>query len=94
MIFSTEYSSTFFVYGGSRNSKPGHWILADRLFEVETKQVPIQNETRNNSASEVVGFKMYNLSQSKTSQFLKLVGACGVTETCGENSLVGCTVKM
>ena len=65
MNFSTDYSSTFFfVYGGSRNSKPGHWILADRLFEVETKQVPIQNETRNNSASEVVGFKMYNLSQS------------------------------
>ena len=46
MIFSTEYSSTFFVYGGSRNNKPGHWILADRLFEVETKQVTIQNKTR------------------------------------------------
>ena len=93
MIFSTEHSSTFFVYGGARNSKPGHWTMADRLFEVETKRVPIQNETRDNSASEVVGFKMYNHSQSKTSQFLKLYGACGVTETCSENSLVGFTVN-
>ena len=92
-IFSCDGSSTFFVYGGARNSKPGHWTMADRLFQVDTLPVLHQDETVTNSASEVVGFKMYNHSQSRSSQFLKLYGASGVTDACGDNFLSGFTVN-
>ena len=93
MIFSSDDSSTFFVYGGARNSKPGHWSMSDRLFQIDTKPVLPQDKTKENSASEVVGFKMYNHSQSRSSQFLKLFGASGVTDACGEDFLAGFTIN-
>ena len=88
-IFSLENSSTFYIYGGARAKKPGHWGLANHLFQITTSQVPPPD----NSAHEIVSFKMYNHSVSKTSQFTKLFAASGLTEECTENSLLGFTIN-
>ena len=87
--FSAENCSTFYIYGGARASKPGHWGLSNNLFQIKT--APIL--TPNNSAHEITSFKMYNHSVSRTSQFTKLFGASSITETCDENMMVGFTIN-
>ena len=88
-LFCLENSSTFYIYGGARAKKPGHWGLANHLFQVQTSPVL----PADNNAHEIVSFKMYNHSSSKTSQFTKLFAASGLTEACTENTLVGFTIN-
>ena len=88
-LFSLENSSTFYIYGGARAKKPGHWGLANHLFQVQTSPVL----PADNNAHEIVSFKMYNHSSSKTSQFTKLFAASGLTEACTENTLLGFTIN-
>ena len=72
--FSLENSSTFYIYGGARASKPGHWGLSNNLFQIQTSPIL----TQNNTAHEITSFKMFNQSVSKTSQFTKLFGASSI----------------
>ena len=87
--FSEENCSTFYIYGGARASKPGHWGLSNNLFQIQTAPSP----TPNNSAHEITSFKMYNQSVSKTSQFTKLFGASSITEICSEDMMLGFTIN-
>ena len=87
-VFSDPDSSTFYVYGGARASKPGHWGMADVLFQITTEKMAGQNNAR-----DIVSFKMFNQSESKTSQFLKLFGASGLSELCSEKYFKGFVVN-
>ena len=88
-VFSMENSSTFYVYGGARAAKPGHWSLSSYLFQIQTEKVGESD----NSAYQVSSFKMFNHSTSKTSQFTKLFGASGLTEVSSSESCVGFTIN-
>ena len=87
--FSLENSSTFYIYGGARASKPGHWGLSNNLFQIQTSPIL----TQNNTAHEITSFKMFNQSVSKTSQFTKLFGASSITEVCESDMILGFTIN-
>ena len=89
-VFSEKTSSTFYVYGGARANKPGHWGMSNQLFKIKTCKV---NTGSDNSANEIVSFEMINQSVSKTSSFCKLFGASGVTEYAKEEKLLCFTVN-
>ena len=87
--FSVADCSTFYIYGGARATKPGHWGLSNNLFQIQTGPV----SSPNNTAHEIISFKMFNHTVSKTSQFTKLFGASAITEVCGKEKMLGFTVN-
>ena len=87
-LFSDRSSSTFYIYGGARSNKPGHWDMASYLFQISTEKMSGQN-----NAFDIVSFKMFNQSESKSSQFLKLFGASGLTEKCSEKDFQGFVIN-
>ena len=89
-VFSERNSSIFFVYGGARANKPGHWGMSNHLFKIQTSHVEPHSE---NNANEIISFEMYNQTVSKTSSFCKLYGASGLTEIANEEKLLGFTVN-
>ena len=89
-IFSEKNSPTFFVYGGARANKPGHWGMSNCLFKIKTSEVNSESE---NHASEIVSFEMFNQTASKTSSFCKLYGASGLTEVSSDLKLLGFTIN-
>ena len=88
-LFSQHDCSTFYVIGGARAAKPGHWSLSSNLFQIKTHKV----KPNDNNAHDIDSFKMFNHSTSKTSQFTKLFGASGLTEVCTTDSFLGFTVN-
>ena len=88
-LFSQEDSPVFYVYGGARAAKPGHWGQSNYLFQIQTHKV----DPEDNSAHDIQSFKMFNHSTSKTSQFTKLFGASGLTEQCTDKAFLGFTVN-
>ena len=70
-VFSENNSSTLYIYGGARAAKPGHWALSNYLFQIQTEKF---NKTESSASfHQVLSFKMFNHTTSKTSQFTKLV---------------------
>lgn len=90
-VFSENNSSTLYIYGGARAAKPGHWALSNYLFQIQTEKF----DKTESSASfhQVLSFKMFNHTTSKTSQFTKLFGANGLTEHSSSDYFEGFTVN-
>ena len=90
-MFSADNSSTFYIYGEARAAKPGHWGLSSVLFQIQTEQGNISENS--DSVHQVSSFKMFNHTTSKTSQFSKLFGASGLTEISSSDYCLGITVN-
>ena len=90
-MFSVVNSPTFYVYGGARAAKPGHWSLSNYLFQVQTENIGSVDTSV--SLHQVSSFKMFNHTTSKTSQFAKLFGASGLTEHSSSDKFLGFTVN-
>ena len=89
-IFCEPNSPTFYVYGGARASKHGHWGMSNRLFKIKTSQV---DPDVDNNASEIVSFDMFNHTVSKTSDFCKLYAASGLAEHADNDKFLGFTIN-
>ena len=57
-IFSIDDSSIFYIYGGARAAKPGHWSMSNLLFQIQTSKV----DSSDNTAHNISSFKMFNHS--------------------------------
>ena len=86
-MFGVENSATFYIYGGARAAKPGHWSMSNFLFQIQTEKVDVSDNYQ------ISSFKMYNQSSSKTSQFTKLFGANGLTEVSSSDDFLAFTVN-
>ena len=84
-VFCEQNSDTFYVYGGARASKPGHWGMSNHLFKIRTSRLEPMSD---NHASEIVSFDMFNHTVSKTSSFCKLYAASGLTEVASDSKLL------
>ena len=84
-LFQGTGSDVKWFIGGAKNAKPGHWNASNNLIQVKLK--PVDKDYS------LEGFKLFNHSVSRTSEFPSMAFAPGITVESSEERLLGFTVN-